>query len=823
MRRKAWGGSIIQSLMTDVRYGVRMIRKAPGVSAVAIVSLAVGIGASTVLFSVANAVLFRPMHAERPEQVLQLFTSNTDGSRYGSSSYADYQALRDLPVFDGLAASTRATATWNESDRRDVVDGLLVSANYFDMLGLQPWRGRFFRLEEGRTDSEAVVVLSHTAWQRRFVGDEATVGRIIELNGHSFTIIGVAPPGFAGTSIEHAADFFVPATMQHVISPGADLIGNRRARVFRVYGRLGSSVSLRQAEAALSVTATQLLAHDPDAWRDQHGRGRAMTLLPEITARFVGAPAGSALVLFSSVIAGVITLLAIACVNVATVLLARASTRRKEIAVRLAIGASRRRLLCQLLTECALLAAAGGALGLAIAQSVAVLFVRFRPDGVPPFDLTIDYRILLFSLGASVLTVVLCGLAPALQTTRPDVNAELKDTTRPVRFRGWRFGLRSGLVVTQVALSLALVTGSALMLRSLQATHTEEPGFRRDGVLSVGLDLSAIPDRNGAHARVYDDAVRSVAALPGVERVALAALVPLDGTNRQTMMQIAGDGSPISMAPDINVVGPGYFALLDIAVTRGREFTSADSRWSPGVAVVNERMAREYWNGDALGKVLTIERTGESLQIVGVVRDLRHRSFAEEPKPMVYFSAQQHPGARMTLHVRTAAPPQAIGPAIHGVLRDINRAAGITPVEAMHAYFERVTLPQRLGAAGAMALSVLELALVVMALYGVIAFAAAQRTREIGVRLALGATARSVLVLIMREGMLLTAVGVILGLGLAVLAGAGLSSLLVGIGPVDPVSFGAAVVAVLLVGAGASYVPARRALSVDPSNALRTE
>jgi predicted lysophospholipase L1 biosynthesis ABC-type transport system permease subunit len=309
--------------------------------------------------------------------------------------------------------------------------------------------------------------------------------------------------------------------------------------------------------------------------------------------------------------------------------------------------------------------------------------------------------------------------------------------------------------------------------------------------------------------------VRSVAALSGVERVALAALVPLDGTNRQMRLQIASDGPPISTAPDVNVVGPGYFGLLDIPVARGREFTSADGRTSPGVAVVNERMAREYWDGDALGQVLTIQRSGESVQVVGVVRDLRHRSFGEEPKPMVYFPASQRPGARMTLHVRSAARPEAIGPAIHGVL------PGITPVETMNAYFDRVTLPQRLGAAAAIALAVLELALVVMALYGVIAFAASQRTREIGLRIALGATTRSVLVLIMREGLLLTLVGVSLGLGLAAIAGAGLSSLLVGIGPVDPVSFGGAVVAVLLVGAAASYVPARRALGVDPSTALR--
>jgi predicted permease len=487
------------------------------------------------------------------------------------------------------------------------------------------------------------------------------------------------------------------------------------------------------------------------------------------------------------------------------------------------MGASRPRVVLQLLTECALLATAGGVLGLMIAHAVAALFLRFRPDGVPAFDLTLDYRILLFSIGASLSTVVLFGLAPALQTTRPDLNAELKDTARAVRVRGFRFGLRAGLVVIQVALSLALMIGAALMLRSSHAGRTADPGFRRDDVLSIGIDLSTVADRGDAHARVFQEAVRSAAALPAVEQVALAALVPMDGTNSQTTIRIAAGRSPASVSPDINIVGPGYFALLDIPVTQGREFTAADRQSAPPVAVVNESMARRFWNGDPVGSAFTDEETGQQVQIVGVVRDLRHRSFAEHPIPMVYFCAAQRSRTRMTLHLRTTAPPRVIGAAVQRTLHEIDRAAGLTRPETMHEYFDRVTLPQRLAAGASMATGLLELALSIMALYGVIAFAASQRRREIGLRMALGASSASVITLMMREGLLLTAVGILLGVGVALAGGAALGSMIIGIGPTDPVSFVGAALLLLVVGGIASYVPARSAASVDPSTALRSE
>ena len=493
---------------------------------------------------------------------------------------------------------------------------------------------------------------------------------------------------------------------------------------------------MTEANAAFRVLAADLHRQDPAAWTDRAGRARVVTAMPETAARFAGEGPGFVIAMFTGLIAGVVALLAIACVNVATVLLARATTRRKEIAVRLAMGASRGRVIRQLLTECALLAAAGGVLGLLIAQSVAALFLRFRPDEAPAFDLTLDYRILLFGIAASLVTVVLFGLAPALQTTRPDVNAELKDTTRPVRLRGLRFNLRSGLVVIQVALSLAFVIGAALMVRSSHAGRTEDPGFRREGVFSIGINLSTIPDRGGAHARFYQEATRSVAAIPGVDRVALAGLVPMDGSNSQTTLRMPWG----STSPDINEVGPGYFALLDIPIKKGREFTTDDHESSPRVALVNETMAQRAWHGDAVGKVFTVDNTNELFQVVGVVGDLRHRSFAEAPIPMVYFSAAQRSRPRMTLHVRTPVPPRVIASRrAEGPPRD--RSLGrLTLPETMTEYVDRVTLPQRLTAAGAIATGGLELTLAVMALYGVISFTASQRRREIGLRMALGAS-----------------------------------------------------------------------------------
>jgi predicted permease len=817
----------LDTIVRDVQYGWRVIMKSPGFSAVAIVSLAVGIGASSVIFSFANAFLFRPLPGTHPSPLMRVFTSNASGPLYGSCSYPDYQDLRDrTSVFSDLLAYRRAKATLSDSGQSAMMPGALVSANYFGVLGLRPSLGRFFLPEENRSPgTHAVVVLSDDAWRRRFGSDPHIVGRTIGLNGHGFTVVGIGPRNFAGISFDEGAEFFVPVMMERAISPGADTLRRRRDRGYTVLGRLQTGGSPAEAGTAVRLLASQLFLQYPLEWRNNRGLGRTFTVLPEIEARFAGAPEGTWLGLFSGVMAGAVVLLGIACVNVAMVLLARAAARRKEIAVRLALGASRRRVVRQLLTECALLAAAGGALGLVVAQWAAALVATWRPAEVPALDLTLDYRVVLFTAGASILTLFLFGLAPALQTTRPDVNAELNDRTSPVRIRRFRFGLRDGIVIVQVTVSFVLVVGAALMLRSAWTGLREDPGFRRDGIFNVKIDLSTTTGDADSRNRFYRAAVESVTALPGVEHAALAALVPLDGSNRTMAMTARADALMNDAVVDVNVVGPGYFRLLDTPVVQGREFSPDDREGAPLVAVVNETMARRFWGDTALGKVFARRDLPGDIEVVGVVRDVRNRSLAESVIPIVFFPAGQSDEARMTLHVRTSAPPRLVAESVHRVLHELDPTAGLSAAETMTEFMQFVTLPQRLGGAGAAAAAVLELSLVAMALYGVIAYTTTQRTREIGLRIALGASSRSVARLIVMDGLALAGVGIAVGMAGALAAGPLVESggLLIGVSPIDPISFGVACVVLLTVACGASYLPARRALRVDPATALRSE
>jgi predicted permease len=572
------------------------------------------------------------------------------------------------------------------------------------------------------------------------------------------------------------------------------------------------------------LLASQLFLQYPVEWRNNQGQGRTFTVLPEVEARFAGAPEGTWLGIFSAVMAGVVVLLGIACVNVATVLLARAAARRKEIAVRLALGASRRRVVQQLLTECALLAAAGGALGLAVAHWTAALFAKWRPAEVPSFDLSLDYRIVLFTVGASFATIFFFGLAPALQTTRPDINAELKDRAAPVRIRRFRFGLRDGIVIVQVAVSLVLVIGATLLLRSARAGLQEDPGFRRDGIFNMKIDLSTAGGDAESRSRFYRDAVQSVTSLPGVEHAALAALVPLDGSNRTMGIQAHAGGKIIEASSvDLNVVGAGYFGLMDIPVVQGREFSPEDRRGAPLVAVVNETMARRFWGGNALGQVFRNRDRPGDFQVVGVVRDVRNRSLAESVIPIVFFPAGQSDDEKMTLHVRTSAPSRLVADEVQRILLALDPRAGLSRAETMAEYMDFVTLPQRLGGLGAGLAGLLELALAAMALYGVMAYSMSQRTREIGLRVALGASTRSVARLIMRDGLVLAIVGIAIGSVVALIAGPFVGSLLIGVSPADPVSFGVAALVLLAVTMCASYLPVRRALGIDPATALRAE
>ncbi len=819
--REMWTLSALDALGQDLRYGLRMIAKGPGFSAVAVVSLAVGIGSATVLFSFANAWLFRPLPVADPEHLVEVFTGSSGGAPRGGSSYPDFEDFRGSGVFAGLAASMRVRATLTDAERADMFHGLLVSGDYFDVLGLRPFRGRFFQKDES-PDADPVVVLSHDAWQRRYGGDNSVIGSTIRINARPFTLIGIGPPRFSGPGFDHAAEFFVPVMMLGAIGSGdSDVLRDRRSRAFTLLGRLADGVTVTEADAALRVLSAQLFRQYPVEWANRAGRARSVTIMRELDAR---ARPGEAMGVLGAMIAAVVLLVGIACVNVATVLLARAATRRKEMALRLALGASRPRVVRQLLTECALLAVAGGALGLLLAQTSAALFARFRPNEAPAFDLTVDYRVALFSAATSMLAVLFFGLAPALQTTRADVTREMKDREPVVRTRRFRFGLRDVLVVVQIATSLVLVLGAALMVRSLRAVGTEDLGFRRYGIVNVAVDLSTSasrgPDLSEAFVR---DALRAVKGLPGVQTAAFAGLVPLDGSTRHHGIEVQLAGRTVTESVDVNSVSSGYFRMLELPLVQGREFGDVDRAGSPPVAVINEAMAARFWGTSALGSTFRDPDTGDTIEVVGIVRDFRHRFFTESPRPMAWFPVSQQPVQRGTLHIVTQEAPAAIGPALRDVLRTLEPAMGLQGPATMQDYVEFVTLPQRISGGAAAALGLLELGLAAMALYGVIAFTVARRTREIGIRVALGASSRSVARMIMRDGLVLAVSGIVLGVLASFAAAPAFASLLIGIGPADPVSVGVAAVVILLVAATASYVPARRALRVDPSVALRTE
>ena len=820
-----WGFPAVEILWKDVRHAVRMLARSPGVSAIAVASLAVGIGASAAIFSFANAFLFRPLHAENASELVEVFTSGFEGSRYGGSSYEDYEDFRDRGrVFRGLLAATRAHATLGHRGRPERVTGVLVSANYFDVLGLQPSRGRFFASDENRTPgTHPVVVLSHYGWQRWFGSDPDIVGRPVRLNGLPFRVVGIGPAGFSGTNLEYAVEFFVPVMMQSAVSPDAGDARDRHVRVFTILGRLRAGATMAEANAALGTLAGQLAQEHPEAWRDQSGRPRVVTVLPEGEARLARMDPGTAAWILTSVFGAVAGILGVACVNVATMLVARGATRRKEMAIRQAMGASRGRLVGQLLVECALLGGAGCALGLALAEWTALLFDRLRPPELPALDLTADYRVLAFAIGTCLLTVVVFGLAPALATTRPDVHSTLKNVERTARIRRLRFGLREGLVVVQVAASVALIAAAALLVRSLFASRFEDPGFRRDGLMLVGMDLSTANLTRQSRARLYRDAVGAVASFPGVEAVTLAALVPMDGRTWNEHITVESDGSSAPGLPDVNVVGPGYFAMMGIPLLRGREFTPLDREGAPPVAIVNEAMAERFWQGDAIGRVFRAAGRNADVRVVGVILNVRHRSFDEAPRPMVYFPADQSDVDEMTLHLQTRVPVASLETAIVGALGDVGPVAALSAPRTMTAHMEVVTMPQRAGGLAAAAAGLVELALAVMALYGVVAFAVAQRAREIALRVALGAENAAVTRLIMRDALAPAAAGIALGIALALGVAQGARSLLIGIGPADPVSYIAAAALVLVVAVAASYVPARRALGIDPNIVLKSE
>ena len=812
----------------DVKFAARMLAKAPWFTLVAVLTLALGLGANTAIFAVVNAFILRPLPVDKPGELVAIFTSDYSSPTIGSSSFPDYQDFRDrTTVFSGLAAYTQQPASLSTSGPSQTVAIEFVSANYFDVLGVQPELGRGFRAEEGQTPgTHPVVVLSRKLWQRQFASDPAIIGRSIALNGHDFTIVGVAPERFEGMLRGFSTDGWVPAMMINVMTPQRDRLRNRDSRRYGVMGRLAPGASREQAQSQLNVIAGQLHAAHPESWSDVRKQARQISVLPESEARLGPGVRVVALGIAALLMVVVQLVLFTACANVANLLLARAAARRREIAIRLPLGASRGRVIRQLLAESMLLALAGG-----VGAALLGLWVTDLARALPlpaqsglNVDLRMDGSALWFTFLLSIATGVIFGMAPAWQSTRPDLMAALKeDKSGYGGAAGSR--LRSAFVVVQVTLAVILLAGSGLFLRSLLHAADMDPGFAlRQGVtLSMNLSLRGYDPARGT--AFYEQLLERARSLPGVESATLTRWLPLDGSGGRRSLQIEGYSAKGDNDSDFyfSVIGPDYFRTLGIPVLRGREFARTDNANGPRVVVVNETFARRFWPGEEpLGKRVRVAEDEPYMQVIGVVADGKYNTLGEEPLPWFATPVMQTYQADMMLVLASRGPEK---PLLEAAVREVQALDKTLPVGAgtMAQHMSFMLLPARAGAAVLGSLGALGLALAAVGLGGMMAYTVAQRTREIGVRMALGATRTDVLAMIIRQAMKLTAIGGAIGLAIALGAAPLLRSLLYGVQPADPVTFMGVALVLAAVAAGATYFPAMRATRVDPLVALRYE
>jgi macrolide transport system ATP-binding/permease protein len=808
----------LRMLTHDLRFAWRMLAGRPFFSLVAVLMLGLGIGANATIFSWVETVILRPVPGVDVSRLVALHgtTSARDDLSFSYPNFVDLRAMRpdgidDLIAFRGVAMNLRGDG----EPRR--IWGQMVTPNFFDLLRIRPALGRGFVEADGsHPDKEPVVVLSHAAWEQFFARDPAVVGRAITLNARPFTVIGVAPEGFRGTMVGLSLDVFVPITMQRALMSG-DRLGQRGTSFLQVYGRLSDGASADRAQAGLDVAAARLAADHPV------NEGRGIVIEP-VTR---DGAAGMLLPVMATLMAVVGVVLLIACANLAGLMLARAAGRQREVAVRLAVGASRARIVQQFLVESLLLAAAGGVTGVLLANWTSGLLMTFMPPTPFPvdFDAGVSPRVVLFSVAVTAVAAMTFGLLPALRASRPDVNATLKDAAAATSGGVSRARMRSALVVAQVSLSLLLLVCAALFLRGLAQAGRVDPGFDlRTGVIAA-VDL--LP--NGYDAprgtAFHTALIERVSALPGVESATMAATMPLD-ISRGSEMGVDVHG--YQPAPNevveaaYNRVGPRYFETMGIPIVAGRPLDATDVDGRRVAVVINETMARKYWAGqDAVGR--TLDFGAGPATVVGIAKDGKYGQINEAPQNYMYVALAQvfrHDGL---LIVRTAGDPAGVIGAIGAEVRKLDPNLPLFDVRTLAEHMQASIFIPRLAGMILTVFGGLALLLAMVGLYSVIAYGVVQRTREIGVRIALGATRHEILGLVVRQGLVLTGIGLVIGTALAALAANALRSQLIGVAPLDPVSFVGAVVLLSVVACAACALPARRAARLDPVRALRLE
>src|SRR5713101_4471329 len=816
------GLPMIETTLQDLRFGFRMLRRSPGFSILAILCLTLGIGANAAVFSWVEGILFRPYPAVTHQERLLALTGTARGESGPTYiSWPDFVDLqRSCTLFDALIVTKIMGTTLSVGDRAERTIGSIVSANYFGAIGVHPILGRGFeRGEDSGRNAHPVTVISYQLWRGRFKGDPEIVGKAQRLNGVLHTIVGVAPEGFYGTFVGWGMQFWVPASMEENFEGGGYKLEDRGARWIEAYVRLKPGVTREQGQQEISAAAKRLEIAYPDT-----NRGRGIKLWPLWQTPFNNAR--TLLPTLEIMLPVVVFVLLIACANVGNLLLVKSFARRHEMTVRLAIGASRSRLLKQLLTEGLILSAFGAAGGLLVAywcRHALVLLFPARGGVAMHLPGEIDWRVLALSTGVCLTATLLLGLVPAMQTGKIDLAGALKADSAGVVGGGGRAWVRSGLVVMQVSLSFVLLVGAGLLLQSLQKIRNSSPGFSTHGVLDTAVLLvSAGYDARRAQT-FQDELLNRVKALPGVESAAFARMTPLSyGSFSSSPIALDGYRPPPEEQPTVqyNEVGPDYFKTMGIPLVSGREFTRADDEKAALVAVVNETMAARYWRGrNPIGERVQVK--GRWMQVIGVAKDSKYESVRETPKPFFYVPRRQNFTVGAGLYIRTPLSPETMAAALTREVHALDPDLALYEVITLQEQVDRSTSPQLVAVTLVGVLAGLALLLAAIGLYGVMSYAVSQSTHELGLRMALGADASNLLRLVMSRGLTLTAGGVLLGAGAALASTRLLGNLLYKVSPRDPLAFGSALVVMTIVSLAACFLPARRAARTDPARALR--